>query len=232
MYYYSHSSCSAFSSKPGHVRLGYMGHLTLISEDVIGALEHYPPDLKLLLAQYSPQPDWDEYVGGRYHETKVKDTSLLGGGKPVVMSGGARGATKWKVDEADMAAAPTSGANGVEMAGPTESSSEVKGEFTRTGRLTREQSADFGVAPIGHDEEEDNGPPQVTLLAFYALSQSFDDLCSLQATLLRPCQHILHPLMKALTKTTRTRTEAGWHRSSTLQTLLFQPEAIVPIEDH
>ena len=36
-----------------------MGHLTLISEDVITALQHYPPDLKLRLAKYAPQPDWD-----------------------------------------------------------------------------------------------------------------------------------------------------------------------------
>ena len=156
-------SILVFSSKPGHVRLGYMGHLTLISEDVIGALEHYPPELRLLLAQYAPQPDWDEYVSGRYHETKVKDTSLLGGGKPVVMSGESRGAPKWKVDEAEMGSAPVAGTNGMEPVASVESSSEVRGEFRRTNRLTREQSADFGAAPTGHDDDEDNGPPQVFL---------------------------------------------------------------------
>ncbi|EJD02211.1 SAPS-domain-containing protein, partial [Fomitiporia mediterranea MF3/22] len=158
----------ADSSKPGHVRLGYMGHLTLISEDVIGALEHYPPNLRLLLAQYAPQPDWDEYVSGRYHETKVRDTSLLGGGKPVVMSNASRGATKWKVDEAEIGLTPPPpGANGTETTNLGEPLSEMKGEFRRTSRLTRESSADFGITPVSHDEEDDNGPPQVDWLSPY-----------------------------------------------------------------
>ncbi|KIP08741.1 hypothetical protein PHLGIDRAFT_363378, partial [Phlebiopsis gigantea 11061_1 CR5-6] len=87
------------SSRPKGVRLGYMGHLTLVSEDVIGALEHFPPDLRLLVAQYAPQPAWDEYVSGRYKETKKRDSELLGGGKPVVAGGMRAGA--WRVDEAD-----------------------------------------------------------------------------------------------------------------------------------
>ena len=53
-----------------------MGHLTLISEDVIGALEHLPPDLRLQIGQYAPQPEWDDYVTGRYKETKKKDVAM------------------------------------------------------------------------------------------------------------------------------------------------------------
>ncbi|KAK0463504.1 SIT4 phosphatase-associated protein-domain-containing protein [Desarmillaria tabescens] len=48
------------SAKPKGVRLGYMGHLQLISEDVLIALEVFPP------------------------ETKRRDNILLGGGKPIV----------------------------------------------------------------------------------------------------------------------------------------------------
>ena len=50
------SDFNLYSEKPKGVRLGYMGHLTLISEDVIGALEHLPPDLRLQIGQYAPQP--------------------------------------------------------------------------------------------------------------------------------------------------------------------------------
>ena len=76
-----------------------MGHLTLISEDVINALAHFPRELRLELVKYEPQPEWDDYVGGRYRETKTKDTCLLGGGKPSVTVGGLiRGAGKWKVE--------------------------------------------------------------------------------------------------------------------------------------
>lgn len=87
------------SSKPEGVRLGYMGHLTLISEDVLVALERYPPDLRQILIKYVPQPDWEEYVIGRYNETKQRDTSLLGGGKPALPGSMQRAFSKWQVDE-------------------------------------------------------------------------------------------------------------------------------------
>ena len=131
-----------------------MGHLTLISEDVIIALEHYPPELRLILAQYAPQPEWDDYVGGRYHETKTRDTSLLGGGKPAVSNNTRGGAAKWRVDEADVMGA-SSGAvatnNPVRLA---EVPSGIKGEFRRTNKLTREPSADFNIASFEADEDE------------------------------------------------------------------------------
>lgn len=147
------------SSKPKGVRLGYMGHLTLISEDVISALEHYPADLRLSIAQFAPQPAWDEYVTGRYNETKKKDTSLLGGGKPVIAPGAARNGARWKVDEEDSAdSGSKASGSGV---------GEIKSEFRRAGsvRPMRESSADFGPAPM-EDEDEDEvrssyGPPQV-----------------------------------------------------------------------
>lgn len=63
-----------------------MGHLTLISEDVIAALALYPSDLSTTLAKYCPQPQWDTYVSGRFKETKARDSSQLGGGKPSVTS--------------------------------------------------------------------------------------------------------------------------------------------------
>jgi len=138
------------SAKPKGVRLGYMGHLTLISEDVINTLEHLPPDLRLLVAQYAPQPEWDEYVTGRYKETKKKDTILLGGGKPVVAPSMRNGTSQWKVDEADTGTAPAGGAvDGGEQ--------EMNGEFRRGPRTTREASADFGAAaPMDDDDDDDD----------------------------------------------------------------------------
>ena len=149
------------SSKPKGVRLGYMGHLTLISEDVISALEHYPPDLRLSIAQFAPQPAWDEYVTGRYNETKKKDTSLLGGGKPVVAAGPARAGARWKVDEEDI---PSVGSS-------ARDAGNLGGELKRTGggRPVRESNADFGPVPMEEEEGEVNsvgssGPPQVSIL--------------------------------------------------------------------
>lgn len=144
----------AESVKPKGVRLGYMGHLTLMSEDVITALEHYPPELRLMIERHAPHPDWSEYVTGRYNETKKRDTSLLGGGKPNVNA--PRPGARWAVDEEDTksmsTAAPTTNGN-----------SMLKGEFRRaaTAKPSRETSADFGPAPIDEDEDDHGtGPPQ------------------------------------------------------------------------
>ena len=153
------------SAKPKGVRLGYMGHLTLISEDVIGALEHFPPDLRLQISQYAPQPGWDEYVTTRYRETKRKDTSLLGGGKPVLAPGMRGSAAQWKVDEEDARGqAPAQegeGAGDADAEGDAEGEKDdemegMTGQFRRNVRTTREVSADFGAPmPIDDDEHDE-----------------------------------------------------------------------------
>ena len=55
-----------------------MGHLMLISEDVITALARFSPDLRLIIIQYAPEPEWD--VTGTY-ETKEEDAGKTGRGK-------------------------------------------------------------------------------------------------------------------------------------------------------
>jgi serine/threonine-protein phosphatase 6 regulatory subunit 3 len=139
-----------------------MGHLTLISEDVIGALEHFPPDLRLIIVEFAPTPGWDEYVTGRYNETKKRDTCLLGGGKPVIAAGGLRNAARWKVDEADSLNSPA--ADGPERSFSTNGNSEFRSEFRRAGSLrpVRESSADFGPASMDQDDDHDTSPPQVS----------------------------------------------------------------------
>src|SRR6267154_4876238 len=138
------------SAKPKGVRLGYMGHLTLISEDVITALDHFPPDLKQVIEGHAPQPAWDEYVRGRYKETRKKDTSLLGGGKPAVVGSLARPAGQWKVDEEDSHLPVPPPAIKIDL-------QEPKGEFRRaTGsRPALGNTADFGVAPAVDDDDDD-----------------------------------------------------------------------------
>ena len=199
-------SIASHSAKPKHVRLGYMGHLTLISEDVILALGHYPPELRLILAQYAPQPDWDDYVGGRYHETKERDTSLLGGGKPSVAASGPRGAGKWRVDEADVMGTSSAMVSTNNTVRVSEVPPEMKGEFRRTSKLTRETSADFGVAPVDEDEDIDNGagPSQVSynILAPTSYRISINFTFSSRSTCRRRWSLQRHPyLMDPMMKT-------------------------------
>jgi serine/threonine-protein phosphatase 6 regulatory subunit 3 len=72
------------SAQQKGLRLGYMGHLILISDDIVAALEHYPHSLLEALSPYVPQPDWDNFVAGQYKETKERDLSQLGGGRPAI----------------------------------------------------------------------------------------------------------------------------------------------------
>jgi serine/threonine-protein phosphatase 6 regulatory subunit 3 len=166
----------ARSAKPKGVRLGYMGHLTLIAEDVLLALEHFPPDLRPVLAACAPQPDWDEYIAGRYHETKERDTSLLGGGKPI---GGRPGAAPgaWKVDEAEAAAS---------VAGEGSTAGEL--HRAKSAHPAREPSADFGTLPgpdaYGEAEDESQHPTvrDRSLLCGRAWRSRHTTHCSSRAT--------------------------------------------------
>ena len=139
-----------------------MGHLTLISEDVVGALEHYPPELLNVLRQFVPQPDWDEYVHGRFRETKTKDTSLLGGGRPILTPGSARPGAGWgKVDEGDgtpagVAARAAGSSEGTASTAAGAGTSSATGTW-RAGSSTK-QTADFGNAD---DDDGGNVPTQV-----------------------------------------------------------------------
>jgi serine/threonine-protein phosphatase 6 regulatory subunit 3 len=141
-----------------------------MAEDVITALEHFPSDLRHIIERFAPQPAWNDYVTGRYKETKKRDTSLLGGGKPAV-NVAPRAGGRWAVDEEDVktTAVPENGGPG------------VKGEFKRTTttRPNRETSADFGPAPMEDDEDHGTGPPQV-FYNFLVLMSSLDPLLVFQ----------------------------------------------------
>jgi len=138
------SNSQNYSSKPKGVRLGYMGHLMLISEDVITAMTRFPPELRLNIIQYAPEPEWDQFVTGRYNETKQEDNRLLGGGRPVVKSNVPRALTEWKVDEGE-----------IEGTVPRSESGELRRPDALNSPSVK-QTADFGPAPIPMDEEDDN----------------------------------------------------------------------------
>ncbi|KAF9053141.1 SIT4 phosphatase-associated protein-domain-containing protein [Panaeolus papilionaceus] len=140
-------------SKPKGVRLGYMGHLMLISEDIITAMARFPPDLRLDIIHYAPEPEWDQYVTGKYNQTKQEDSRLLGGGKPVVKSGFTKSVTQWKVDEDELSSDTKTTAGG-----NSTTATSVKGEFKRTSSQSSSvtQTADFGPPPMDEDDDEDN----------------------------------------------------------------------------
>ncbi|OAA57985.1 sit4-associated protein [Niveomyces insectorum RCEF 264] len=67
------------------MRMGYMGHLTLIAEEVVKFTERNPPELlpEAVLDKVM-SPDWINYVEGPLAETRERDNAILGGVRPDV----------------------------------------------------------------------------------------------------------------------------------------------------
>lgn len=65
------------------MRLGYMGHLTLIAEEVVKFSERHPPELlsQTVLDKVINQ-QWSDYVEHTLAETRERDNAILGGVRP------------------------------------------------------------------------------------------------------------------------------------------------------
>ncbi|KAH9431551.1 hypothetical protein MCOR02_008841 [Pyricularia oryzae] len=66
-------------------RMGYMGHLTLIAEEVVKFNERHPPELlSETVLEKVMSPEWSNYVEGPLAETRERDNAILGGVRPDV----------------------------------------------------------------------------------------------------------------------------------------------------
>ena len=65
------------------MRLGFMGHLTLIAEEVCKFGNRQPPEtLDQVVLEGVSREEWTEYVDGTLAETRDKDNAVLGGIRP------------------------------------------------------------------------------------------------------------------------------------------------------
>jgi SIT4-associating protein SAP185/190 len=65
------------------MRLGYMGHLTLIAEEVVKFTERIPPEtLSQIVFEKTTSEDWTYYVEKTLTETRERDNAILGGVRP------------------------------------------------------------------------------------------------------------------------------------------------------
>ncbi|POS74803.1 SIT4 phosphatase-associated protein [Diaporthe helianthi] len=73
------------SQQQNRTRMGYMGHLTLIAEEVVKFTERHPPELlsETVLQRVMDQ-EWINYVEGALAETRERDNAILGGVRPEV----------------------------------------------------------------------------------------------------------------------------------------------------
>ncbi|QIW99424.1 hypothetical protein AMS68_004942 [Peltaster fructicola] len=82
------------SQKEKNMRLGYMGHLTLIAEEVCKFGSRFPADvLDVNMSSRVNRDEWVQYVDGTLAETRDKDNAVLGGVRPenAMMRPGASG---------------------------------------------------------------------------------------------------------------------------------------------
>ena len=66
-----------------NMRLGYMGHLTLVAEEVVKFSDRHPPEMlsEAVLEKVTSQ-QWNEYVENTLSETRERDNAILGGVRP------------------------------------------------------------------------------------------------------------------------------------------------------
>lgn len=65
------------------IRLGYMGHLTLIAEEVVKFSERHPPEmLSQTVVENVLNQEWIDYVEQTLSETRERDNAILGGVRP------------------------------------------------------------------------------------------------------------------------------------------------------
>ena len=76
-----------------HTRLGYMGHLTLVAEEVVKFAERHPPEVlgEAVVAKVTSDV-WAAYVEHTLAATRERDNAILGGVRPDAGGAGAGGA--------------------------------------------------------------------------------------------------------------------------------------------
>lgn len=70
------------ASAPPRPRLAYMGHISLIAEEVVRFLDKCPGELRAAIQPSFSADAWDAFVAGSLRETRDRDNAPLAGGKP------------------------------------------------------------------------------------------------------------------------------------------------------
>ncbi|KNE61312.1 hypothetical protein AMAG_07050 [Allomyces macrogynus ATCC 38327] len=74
------------AERPKGVRLGFMGHITLIADVVVAFLDRDEP-MRLELTEMLRTEDWQEYVTRTFRETREREARPLGGVRPSALGG-------------------------------------------------------------------------------------------------------------------------------------------------
>jgi SIT4-associating protein SAP185/190 len=150
------------AQEENNMRLGYMGHLTLIAEEVVKFTERHPPELlsKSVLEKVMDS-QWSGYVERTLAETRERDNAILGGVRPdmsvgprqavlnaVQAAGGFGGGASAALANAGLTGGGVSALEGVELG---------NGSSTTSGGYGGSLLSGFGSSSDEEDEDMEEG---------------------------------------------------------------------------
>lgn len=143
------------AEKAKSMRLGYMGHLTLVAEEVVKFGERHPKEaLSDLVQGFIYGKAWEEYVNKTLAETRDRDNAILGGFRPENGLG-----PRQAVLNAVNAGSGFAGSNALAQAGLTGGQqsldSDNNGSATSSSYTTAGSSLLSGFGSSSDDEDED-----------------------------------------------------------------------------
>ena len=172
----SGQTASEKSQAQSKTRMGYMGHLTLIAEEVVKFTERNPPELlsQLVMDRVMSQ-DWINYVEGALAETRERDNAILGGVRPeVAMSNrgqmGGSGLGGMGLSSLGLGATQGGGSNALAEAGLTgtgnsdlqdNGSGSSLGPFSISSGLMTGSGSGFGSSSDEEDDDADENEEDV-----------------------------------------------------------------------
>lgn len=138
---------SDLSQKEKGMRLGYMGHLTLIAEEVCKFGNRQTPEtLETTIGERVGRPEWTEYVEGILAETRDRDNAVLGGVRPETAIGVRAGVGSF--------GGAGGGLVGAGLGGMTPQDTLALSEGT-VGQSTFEIEREGGLRGFGDDDEDE-----------------------------------------------------------------------------
>lgn len=146
------------AQEKNNMRLGYMGHLTLIAEEVVKFSDRHPPELlSQVVLEKVTSKQWSDYVENTLSETRERDNAILGGVRPD-MSIGPRQAVLNAVNAAhgfgaNSAALANAGLNG--NPGLDSMDLNSNGSATSSGAFALSGGSTFSGFGSSSDEEDE-----------------------------------------------------------------------------
>ncbi|KAM0792410.1 hypothetical protein ACM66B_005088 [Microbotryomycetes sp. NB124-2] len=67
-------------AKPNGIRLGFMGHMILIAEEIVKLFTRFPVEIYAAVQSHIPEQEWTKYTETTLRETRDRDLVQLGGG--------------------------------------------------------------------------------------------------------------------------------------------------------